>query len=242
MKGDKKNKKKRKLLSSDAESSHGNASDSSRPIGSNDATSAGLSDTLDDLEARAQVRKWETFIIDPRSDRKAFLLNFPLAMQDFVNTAKLLELERLFDELCSPDCTIRTRLMSESPGGKEKLVELFASIHRSVPDYTMIMTQCNLSLPRRVLTVDCKSTGTKLYNDSSEYFYNTINYGPVGVIDESLRYAALKIEQQGGNYAFKADVQFQFVLDSEKMHAIKIIVSTNVTDVDAVHPDLLHQS
>jgi hypothetical protein len=183
------------------------------------------------VEELSWRQRWESFINNPAADRKDFLLHVPFAIQDYVNAGDLESLRSLMDRLCSPNCTLRTRVLSESRDGREKFIEIFASRLRSVPDYCFIVKSSLYSPRHRMLTFDGISTGTRAFEDSSAYIYDTVHFGGRQVIDENLRIAAMRIQRSGRMFNYSADIQIRFQLNEDLM-VTKIVKSTNVTRVD----------
>jgi hypothetical protein len=181
--------------------------------------------------------RWMSYIIDPFAHRRDFLLYTPFAIQEFVNTGNLTDLSALMDRLCASICTLHTRVLTISREGKGNFVEIFASRMRSVPDYHLVVKSSIYSRRHNVLTFDGVTAGTRMFDDDSEYIYDTIHYGRKGVIHDRLRAAAILIEQSGRNYCYKADFQIRFYLNQD-LFVHRIVESINVTRVCAARDDL----
>jgi hypothetical protein len=182
-------------------------------------------------EPSSDAPPWMRFITDATVSWRDFFLYLPFAIQFHVNSENYVELESLFNEAMTEDCTLRTRVLPETTNGKSLFLEMFQSLHRSIPDYTMLVQKSTLSMQKRLLMFHAITEGTRVRHDSSEYIYNTVTHGSKGVIDESLRRKAVEIERQGGCYSAKTEDVVKFYLNADRTRISKIVTSVNVIEV-----------
>jgi hypothetical protein len=174
---------------------------------------------------------WKYNLSHPNEDRKAFILHAPVGIQEYVNSGNFRSLTALFEELCTPDCSLRTRVLVDVPNAKSLLVEMFMSLHRTFPDYATVMHSGSMSTKRRQLIYYASCSGSKLFCDSYDFLYNTLDSDAPGVISEILREKARLIESTGANYTVHNEAKVTWVLTPDCSRVRKIVISTNVVDV-----------
>ncbi len=168
-----------------------------------------------------------------------FMLYLPFAIQFLVNTLEIPELEDLMNKACKENCTLKTRVLDETPNGRNLFVEIFKSLLRSTPDYMIVIKSSKLCLMRRTLVLHAISHGTVLRRDRSEYLYNTITHGQRGVVNMALKHKAEAIVRNEGFYFSKTETIMKFLLTRGGAYITKIYISTNVVEVIAVDTEAL---
>ncbi len=181
--------------------------------------------------AQDSMPAWKLLMLEPNPDPKAYLFNSPFAVQENVNTSNFPALRTLMSRLCVPGCALGTRIVPNINEGTSQFPNIFESLVRTRPDYTMAITNIRMNSARQVLEFYASCRGSQIFNDPLEVLYNTIDHGRRGTVDERLRRRAMNIRATGSKIVIDEESKVTWTLTPDCASIRRISLSTNVVAV-----------
>jgi hypothetical protein len=168
---------------------------------------------------------------DNLSEETKVLMEVPKLLASLFNMGDLNELTKVIETFFLPNCTLLTSAMRFEEVGRHKIIELWHSVSRSMPDMIFIINKVTFDKDMGMITANCHFTGTKRFSDPLEYLYNTSLFGPPGSIDPILRQKALNVQNSGGHYQVFAKAKWHVILNADLTKIQKLIVVQKMYDI-----------
>jgi len=186
----------------------------------------------------------------PLTDRLRHLIEAPLRKIRCINASNLKGIQRIIEDICLEDCSVKFLALKDPLIGRHHYLELFLSLLRMCPDYLLKHKKTVYNQKLNVISVFTVATGTKQYSDRSEYMVNFLRFGEkdktTAVENEKFITAYDTIERNGGRAIFTTHTVQNWVLNEDRTKVCRIVVIPKFVSIvaDDVHastePMLLH--
>ena len=161
----------------------------------------------------------------PLTDRLRHLIAAPTQKIRCVNASNLKGIQRIIEDICEEDCTVKILTLQEPLIGRHHYLELYLSMLRMFPDFLLQHKKTIYNHKLNVISVFTESTGTMQFTDRSEYIHNLVRFGDKATtaVPEALVNAYESIERAGGRVVVTARAVQHYVLNEDRTKVCKIV-------------------
>jgi hypothetical protein len=110
--------------------------------------------------------------------RVSFLASVPQLIGKYMNDADINKVRDVFNSSCIENCALKSPTLPYEVYGRHRIVETTGSVLKSIPDYSVIFQSSEVD--NRMISAEFVSTGTVVYNHSSDYLWNYLKYSKNG--------------------------------------------------------------
>jgi hypothetical protein len=175
-----------------------------------------LSDELELHEPPTKRKEQET--------RLAYLIRSPLIISKLINSGDLVGLKELIEDICLPECSLKTSATQVELVGREYVIKFFIALNQGIPDYVAMTTSTTLNF--RVVSALVRSFGTKVITTSEDSLYDHMKHGQPkekAFVEAKEKYEHLV--REGKPVAFSSKSFLHLILNKEMTHVEKFVVA-----------------